>query len=149
MPEQQNIEYKSSWHDDYLKWVCGFANAQGGRIYVGKDDAGKVVGLLDSQSLMDEIPNKIKNNLGISAEVNLLQEAGRHFLEISNNYMGAPTQLRVYDTKLTLWNHGMLPEGITLDRLAKRHSSFPFLETQSLRKPVSAAVSLMRGAAAS
>jgi hypothetical protein len=27
MPEQQNIEYKSSWHDDYLKWVCGFANA--------------------------------------------------------------------------------------------------------------------------
>ena len=30
MPEQQNIEYKQSWHDDYLKWVCGFANAQGG-----------------------------------------------------------------------------------------------------------------------
>ena len=27
MPEQQNIEYKQSWHDDYLKWVCGFANA--------------------------------------------------------------------------------------------------------------------------
>ena len=25
MPEQQNIEYKSSWHDDYLDWVCGFA----------------------------------------------------------------------------------------------------------------------------
>ena len=34
MPEQQNIEYKSSWHDDYLKWICGFANAQGGRIYI-------------------------------------------------------------------------------------------------------------------
>jgi ATP-dependent DNA helicase RecG len=29
MPEQQNIEYKQSWHDDYLKWVCGFANAMG------------------------------------------------------------------------------------------------------------------------
>jgi len=36
MPEQQNIEFKASWHDDYLKWVCGFANAQGGRIYIGK-----------------------------------------------------------------------------------------------------------------
>jgi ATP-dependent DNA helicase RecG len=36
MPEQQNIEYKQSWHDDGLKWVCGFANAQGGRIYIGK-----------------------------------------------------------------------------------------------------------------
>ena len=38
MPEQQNIEYKQSWHDDYLKWVCGFANAQGGSIFIGKDD---------------------------------------------------------------------------------------------------------------
>ena len=35
MPEQQNIEYKQSWHDDYLKWVCGFANAIGGIIYMG------------------------------------------------------------------------------------------------------------------
>ena len=43
MPEQQNIEYKSSWHDDYLKWICGFANAQGGQICIGKDDEGKVV----------------------------------------------------------------------------------------------------------
>jgi len=29
MPEQQNIEYKQSWHDDYLKWVdcspCGLS----------------------------------------------------------------------------------------------------------------------------
>lgn len=23
MPEHQNIEYKSAWHEDYLKWVCG------------------------------------------------------------------------------------------------------------------------------
>ena len=30
MTEQQNIEYKQSWHDDYLKWICGFANAVGG-----------------------------------------------------------------------------------------------------------------------
>jgi ATP-dependent DNA helicase RecG len=44
---------------------------------------------------------------------------------IHRNYMGAPTQLRVYDNKLTLWNHGFLPEGITLDQLTKSHSSFP------------------------
>lgn len=24
-PEHQNIEYKSSWRDEYLKWVSGFA----------------------------------------------------------------------------------------------------------------------------
>lgn len=31
MPEQQNIEYKTSWHDDYFKWICGFANNAWGR----------------------------------------------------------------------------------------------------------------------
>lgn len=28
--ESQNIEYKESWRDEYLKWVCGFANAKAG-----------------------------------------------------------------------------------------------------------------------
>ncbi len=32
MAESQNIEYKESWRDEYLKWVCEFANAQGGSI---------------------------------------------------------------------------------------------------------------------
>lgn len=31
MPETQNIEWKSKWEDDYLEWVCGYANAQGGK----------------------------------------------------------------------------------------------------------------------
>ena len=30
MNEDQNIEWKRSWRDEYLKWICGFANAQGG-----------------------------------------------------------------------------------------------------------------------
>jgi predicted HTH transcriptional regulator len=38
MLEQQNTEYKSVWKDEYLKWVCGFANARSGKIYIGKDD---------------------------------------------------------------------------------------------------------------
>ena len=45
MSESQNIEWKQSWRDEYLKWVCGFANAQGGKIYIGIDDNGNVVGL--------------------------------------------------------------------------------------------------------
>ena len=52
MPEQQNIEYKQNWNDEYLKWVCGFANAQGGVIFIGKDDGGKVVGIVDHKKLM-------------------------------------------------------------------------------------------------
>ena len=28
--EDQQTEFKESWRDDFLKYVCGFANAQGG-----------------------------------------------------------------------------------------------------------------------
>ena len=38
--ESQRVEFKESWQDEYLKWVCGFANAQGGVIYIGVNDDG-------------------------------------------------------------------------------------------------------------
>jgi ATP-dependent DNA helicase RecG len=94
MPEQQNIEYKQSWHDDYLKWVCGFANAQGGVIFIGKDDIGIVVGIDDYKKLMDDIPNKIRNTMGITAEVNLHQNDGKHFIEIIIQPYSVPISLR-------------------------------------------------------
>jgi len=94
MPESQNIEYKSAWHDDYLDWICGFANAQGGKIYIGKDDAGNMVGVADYKDLMEKIPNKIKNQLGITAEVNLLQEDGKYYIEIVVTPYSVPISLR-------------------------------------------------------
>ena len=94
MPETQNIEYKQSWHDDYLKWVCGFANAQGGLIFIGKDDSGKVVGVEDYKKLMDDLPNKIRNTMGISSEVNLHEEKGKHFIEIITHPYSVPISLR-------------------------------------------------------
>ena len=56
MSETQNIEYKSLWHDEYLKWICGFANAQGGKLYIGKDDNGKVAGVKNFKKLMEDLP---------------------------------------------------------------------------------------------
>ena len=52
MPENQNIEWKAKWKDDYLEWICGFANAQGGKIYIGCDDDGKVIGLPNIRKLL-------------------------------------------------------------------------------------------------
>ncbi|MBA4259801.1 MAG: transcriptional regulator [Chitinophaga sp.] len=94
MPEQQNIEYKQSWHDDYLKWVCGFANAHGGVIFIGKDDGGKVVGIADYKKLMDEIPNKVKDLMGILVDANLHEEKGLYYLEIITQPYAVPISLR-------------------------------------------------------
>ena len=80
--ESQNIEWKESWRDEYLKWICGFANAQGGKIYIGKNDTGGVVGIKDATKLLEEIPNKVKDILGIIVDVNLLSEGDKAYLEI-------------------------------------------------------------------
>lgn len=26
--EKQNIEWKENWKEEYLKWICGFANVR-------------------------------------------------------------------------------------------------------------------------
>lgn len=44
---------------------------------------------------------------------------------IHRNYMGGPTQVRVYDNDFSVWNDGGLPEGITEEDLRKPHGSKP------------------------
>lgn len=83
MTEHQNIEYKISWRDEYLKWVCGFANAQGGKIFIGIDDNGIITGVEDHKKLLAEIPNKTVNHLGLVVDVNLHQSGTRHYIEIT------------------------------------------------------------------
>ncbi len=83
MPETQNTEWKASWRDEYLKWICGFANAKGGKIYIGKDNKGNVVGVANAKKLLEDIPNKTKNILGIIVDVNLHTTTEGEYLEIN------------------------------------------------------------------
>ena len=76
MPESQNIEYKLLWKDEYLKWICEFANSQGGKLYIGVDDNGEVCGVADSKRLMEEIPNKVRDVLGLVVDVDLIKKNG-------------------------------------------------------------------------
>ena len=82
MDEKQNIEWKVNWRNEYLKWVCGFANSRGGTIFIGKDDEGNVSGLNNYQKLLEDLPNKIRDLLGIFVEVNLHEENGKKYIEI-------------------------------------------------------------------
>ncbi len=63
MKECQNTEWKESWRDEYLKWICGYANAQGGKIYIGVDDSGNIVGVKQAEKLLEDIPNKVRDIL--------------------------------------------------------------------------------------
>ena len=96
MPEKQDIEWKTSWHDKYLEWICGFANAQGGKLYIGCDDDGGVTGLDDAtiKDLLESLPNKCRNTMGIIPDVNLLQKGGKPYLEIDVCPYPSPISLR-------------------------------------------------------
>jgi len=34
--ETQTLEFKQSWCDEYLEWICGYADACGGTCYIGR-----------------------------------------------------------------------------------------------------------------
>lgn len=90
MAESQNIEYKEIWKDEYLKWLCGFANAQGGTLFVGIDDNGNVVGIKNIKKLLDDLPNKINSGLGIIAQINTLTKDSVDYLEIKVEKSASP-----------------------------------------------------------
>jgi len=145
MPEQHNLEYKSSWHDDYLKWVCGFANAQGGKICIGIDDNEKVVGIKNSRKLMEDIPNKIKSTMGINAEVNLSRKDGKDYIEVVVMPYSVPISLRGrYYTRSgsvtveltgTALNEFLLKRsGRTWDDAIEKRASFDDIDEESFRR---------------
>lgn len=134
MNENQNIEWKESWRDEYLKWICGFANAMGGKLYIGMDDSGKVVGIADVSKLLEDIPNKVRDVLGIVVDVNLLEENGQKYLEIdvppySNpiNYKGQ-YHYRTGSTKQEL--KGTALNQFILQRTGRHWDEFPIERVQ-------------------
>ena len=82
MGETHIVEYKSIWKDEWLQWICGYANAEGGTLYIGLADAGTVVGLQNVKRLMEDIPNKIVSKMNIYPDVRLLSQEGKDIIEI-------------------------------------------------------------------
>ncbi|MDR0619394.1 MAG: putative DNA binding domain-containing protein [Bacteroidales bacterium] len=129
MSETQNIEYKSLWHDEYLKWICGFANAQGGKLYIGKDDNGKVVGVKNFKKLMEDLPNKITTVLGIVCDVNLHETSEGKFIEIAVESQPTPVNYkgeyhyRSGNTKQEL--KGVALDKFLLQKYGKKWDSVP------------------------
>ncbi|MDX9694251.1 MAG: ATP-binding protein [Bacteroidales bacterium] len=90
MQESQNIEYKEIWKDEYLKWIAGFANASGGKLYLGINDSGIIVGIKNIKKLLEDIPNKIVSALGIITEIKIQKKDNLNYLEIAISPSSVP-----------------------------------------------------------
>lgn len=83
--ESQNTEYKEQWHNKYLAYISGFANAQGGTLYVGIDDAGQVVGIDNAKYLLENLPNKAVQATGIIPNIEILSASSKEYIAIHIN----------------------------------------------------------------
>ncbi len=143
--ESHNVEFKQSWQDDYLKWICGFANAQGGHLYIGKNDAGMSVGLPNAKKLLEDLPNKIRDHLGLMPHINLLHEEGNACLEIIVEPSTVPVSLR----SSYYWRSGSVNQelkghaltdfllkkmGMTWDRLVEEKAALADIDEVSVER---------------
>ena len=88
--EKQDIEFKKSWRDEYLKWVCAFSNTHGGLLYIGVMDNGEICGLENYHKLSEDIPNKILQSMGLICDVSILDDNGKNICELMSRSTLSP-----------------------------------------------------------
>jgi ATP-dependent DNA helicase RecG len=80
--ESQTVEYKQNWRNDCLKVISAFANSDGGKLIIGLDDQGNPLGLKNVKRLLEDIPNTIRNKLGIIPSVERNKKNKKDIIEI-------------------------------------------------------------------
>ncbi len=91
--------------------MCGFANAQGGRLLLGVSDKGHVLCLPDAAKLLEDLPNKVRDLLGMVVDVNLHDEADLRYLELV---------VQAYPNPISYRGHYDMRRGSTLQERQRR-----------------------------
>lgn len=145
MVEDQNTEFKANWQNEYLKIISAFANKDGGKLYIGIDDEGDIVGINDVKQLLETLPNKIRNKLGLTVSVNLLKKDDKEYLEIDVKPANFPVS---YDGKYyirsgsttqeligqELTNFLLEKSGTTWDEIFEDRATFEDIDLSSIEK---------------
>lgn len=90
MIEDQTTEFKLIWKDAYLKHICAFANSQGGKLYIGINDDGQIEGVKQSTKLLEIIPNKTVQFLGVTVNIQLAKETDNEYIIINVSQSTVP-----------------------------------------------------------
>lgn len=92
--EDEYTELKIELTKEIKKEIIAFANTKGGKIYIGIDDNGNVIGLKnakdDLESLSGMIREGIKSDLTLYTSINLINISDKDVIEI--NIMEAPNK---------------------------------------------------------
>ena len=88
--EGETIEFKRLWKDEHLKTLCAFANTSGGKMFLGIEDNKDVVGITNLNDLLENLPNKIANNIGVTPGLSSIELTGQSIVQIEIHYSYAP-----------------------------------------------------------
>lgn len=84
--ENEKVELKEIYQSSVTKEIIAFANANGGKIYIGVSDVGEVSGVDEADSVMQQISNSlrdsIKPDIMMFVEVKLLEIQDKSVVEI-------------------------------------------------------------------
>lgn len=124
--EGLNIEYKREYIDEIKKTVVAFANTSGGKIYIGIDDNGDVIGLQNSDDIMLKVTNAIRDS--IKPDITLFSTCD---IEIINGKMVVVITIQKGTASpYYISGKGIRPEGVYIRQGA---SSVPATETAILK----------------
>lgn len=106
--ESYTVELKRELNADFKKEIIAFANCDGGEIYVGVDDNGKVIGIDNVEKTMEAIGNMIRD--GIKPDLTVYTSIE----EIKEKDMSAirVTVLRGTKRPYHLTDKGLKPTGV-------------------------------------
>lgn len=120
--ESETVELKNVVVDDIKKEIIAFANCDGGKIYIGIQDDGIVVGLDDPDSAALQISNMvrdaIKPDITMFLHYNTIEENGKKVVVVNVQ--------RGTDRPYYIAKKGMRPEGVYV---RQGYSSVPATDT--------------------
>lgn len=61
--ETETIELKSTYTHDVIKEILAFANTNGGTLYIGIDDDGKIKGVEDCDEVILKVSNQVRDSI--------------------------------------------------------------------------------------
>lgn len=83
MTEKNNIQCFLEWNDEAYKWVCAFANSNGGKIYLGVNTDNEIIGIEDINTQYHLINNNIFEKLNVRIDMRILNSSNIDYIEVS------------------------------------------------------------------
>lgn len=124
--EGLNLEYKREYVEDIRKTVVAFANTSGGKIYIGIDDDGKIIGVQNPDSTMLKVTNAVRDS--IKPDITLFTACNKEIIE--GKSVIVLTVQKGTACPYYIAGKGIRPEGVYIRHGA---SSVPATETTILK----------------